>query len=115
MTSGRCSETCTPGLILTVSGTGKKIWSFRRRIAGVQTIVSLTLGTYPAHTIAKAREWAQELNTSIERGEDASQPIVICDSMDMFIPANYQGQAVSEVWTVTEPGGVKDPPGEGGR
>jgi predicted lipid-binding transport protein (Tim44 family) len=35
----------------------------------------------------------------------ASQPIVIRDSMDMFIPANYQGQPVSEVWTITEPGG----------
>jgi hypothetical protein len=67
----------------------EKIWSFRRRIAGVQTIVSLTLGTYPAHTIAKAREWAQELNTSIERGEDASQPIVIvtawiCSSLQII-------------------------------
>ena len=35
----------------------------------------------------------------------ASQPIVIHDNMNVFIPQNYQNQAVSEVWIITEPGG----------
>lgn len=35
----------------------------------------------------------------------ASQPIIIHDNVDIFIPKNYQNQALSEVWVITEPGG----------
>lgn len=68
--SGRRSDPLVAGLCVIVSATGKKTWTYRRRIAKSGVIVQLTLGTYPAHTIPDAREWASGLNAAVERGED---------------------------------------------
>lgn len=68
--AGRQADPLVPGLCVTVSASGRKTWLFRRRVARSGTIVSLTLGTFPAYSIPAARAWATELNAAIERGED---------------------------------------------
>ncbi|MFA7585039.1 MAG: integrase family protein [Novosphingobium sp.] len=70
LVSGKRSDPNTPGLCVLVGASGKKIWQFRRRIAKSGAIVKLKLGQYPAFTIPAARQWAQQLNEAIERGED---------------------------------------------
>jgi integrase len=70
LTSGKQSDPLVAGLCVIASATGKKTWRFRRRIAKSGTIVTLTLGSYPAFTIPMAREWAKGLNEAIERGID---------------------------------------------
>ncbi|MGD9865793.1 MAG: Arm DNA-binding domain-containing protein [Pseudodonghicola sp.] len=63
--SGRRSDPLVAELCVIVSATGKKTWTYRRRIAKSGVIVQLTLGTYPANTISDAREWASCLNSSV--------------------------------------------------
>jgi len=70
LVSGKRSDPNMPGLCVTVSSSGKKIWLFRRRIAKSGVIVKLTLGQYPAFSILQARKWAEQLNEAIERGDD---------------------------------------------
>ena len=60
----RVSDPAEVGLGILVHPTGRKIWSWRGRING-QT-KNLSLGAYPAHTLADAREWAR----SVARGRD---------------------------------------------
>lgn len=67
---GKIEDPQTPGLALVVLASGKKTWRYRRRVAGTSTIATLRFGLYPAHTIAVAREWAQELNAKVELGID---------------------------------------------
>ena len=67
---GKIEDPQTPGLALVVLASGKKTWRFRRRVAGTSTTAKLGFGLYPAHTIAAAREWAQDLNAKVERGID---------------------------------------------
>lgn len=100
LTSGRRVDLSMPGLSVSVNRSGKKVWTFRRRIAGVKTIVSMTLGTYPAHTIAAARQWAASLNLLIERGEDprgalgpAKMPdvVTVADAHQIYMTAVRRG------------------------
>jgi integrase len=49
---------------------GKKIWKYRRRVAGTKVIARMRLGTYPAKGIAVAREWARSLNDKTQNGID---------------------------------------------
>jgi hypothetical protein len=56
-----------------VLASGKKSWIYRHRIAGCGEIVKLSLGLYPSHSIAEAREWAHGLNLQIEAGIDPRQ------------------------------------------
>jgi integrase len=57
-------------LSIEVLPSGKKRWLFRRRIAGRGLVVKLSLGLYPAYSIADAREWANGLNLQIDAGTD---------------------------------------------
>ncbi|HKR25008.1 MAG TPA: Arm DNA-binding domain-containing protein, partial [Allosphingosinicella sp.] len=52
----------TPGLSLQPLPSGKKRWQFRRRLPGSEAALKLKLGSYPAYSIADAREWARSLN-----------------------------------------------------
>ena len=57
------------GLILRVSGEGRKTWAVRyRTLDGRQP--RFTLGTYPATGLRKARELAQDAKRAAERGGD---------------------------------------------
>ncbi|MCP3731281.1 integrase family protein [Sphingomonas sp. MG17] len=70
---GSLSDPRTPGLYIEIqTGRGRllRIWKYRRRIAGGKTSHKATLGPFPAHTIADARDWANKLNLSIEKGID---------------------------------------------
>lgn len=53
--SGSLSDPATPGLTIEIRRSGKKIWLYRRRISGSGRIVRVTLGAYPALSIAAAR------------------------------------------------------------
>lgn len=57
-----------PGLFLIIQPNGKKSWAWRGRISGKPS--KLTLGRYPAHTLADAREWARELTRKRDGGID---------------------------------------------
>ena len=67
---GKHADPSIAGLSIEVRSGGKKIWQFRRRIAGDGGIVKLTLGQFPTFTIAAARIWATELNEQVEAGID---------------------------------------------
>lgn len=67
---GRLDDPETTGLAVEVLSSGKKRWQFRRRIAGSGCIVKLSLGLFPAYTIAAARAWANGLNLQIDAGID---------------------------------------------
>jgi len=67
---GKLADPATPGLSIKVGPGGKKAWHYRRRIVGGGPTVKLTLGLFPAYTIAAARQWASELNEQVEAGID---------------------------------------------
>lgn len=67
---GKHVDPQTPGLCVIVDVDGRKTWTFRRRISRSNVIVELRLGTFPAFTIAAARQWASSLNEAVERRED---------------------------------------------
>jgi integrase len=70
LTKGSIAVPDCAGLTIEVGATGKKVWKYKRRVAGGGAIVKMTLGQFPAHTIPDAREWANDLNLQIERGEN---------------------------------------------
>lgn len=75
--SGRMRDPQTPGLALDVLKSGKKRWLYRRRIPKSGETVCMTLGLYPAYSIAAARDWAGMLNSQVEGGFD---PIALRDA-----------------------------------
>lgn len=70
LSKGGLVDPQTPGLSLQVRDKKGKVWTYRRRLAGSDDIVRMVLGTYPAYSIANARDWAGELNLNVERGID---------------------------------------------
>jgi integrase len=60
----------TPGLFIEVLPSGKKRWKYRRLIHRSELEIRLSFGLFPAHSIAEAREWAEELNAQVEAGRD---------------------------------------------
>lgn len=76
---GSLSDPLTPGLKIESLASGKKKWKYHRRIAGGDQIVKLTLGLFPAHTIADAREWARGLNEKVETGVDPREEKRLAD------------------------------------
>jgi integrase len=68
--AGKLDDSKTGALSIEVLPSGKKRWLYRRRIAGRGEVVKLTLGAYPAYSIADAREWANRLNLQIDSGKD---------------------------------------------
>ena len=62
LTMGDLKDPNTPGLSIEVLSSGKKVWKYKRRVAAGGPLVRLSLGQFPAHTIAAAREWAGKLN-----------------------------------------------------
>lgn len=70
LAKGELKDPHTPGLSLEVLPSGKKVWRFYRRVAAGGPRVRLSLGRFPAHSIAAAREWACRLNDLTEAGAD---------------------------------------------
>jgi len=73
LSEGKYPDAEMPGLCVIVSPSGSRDWLYRRRVARSDTIVTLKLGGFPAHSIGVAREWAAKLNEAIERGVDPRQ------------------------------------------
>ncbi len=67
---GKLLDPRTPGLAIEVLPSGKKTWRYERRLAGDGRLIRLTLGRFPAHTMADARAWATSLNDQLEAGID---------------------------------------------
>ncbi|MWV11149.1 integrase arm-type DNA-binding domain-containing protein [Pseudomonas sp. R-28-1W-6] len=57
-----------PGLVLRISSTGVKSWSFTYRVKGQPR--RLTLGAHPGVSLKLARDRAREARAAIQRGED---------------------------------------------
>lgn len=55
------------GLLIEVMSGGKRVWRLRYRLADKQEKV--TLGEYPAYSLAQARRWREECRAMVERGE----------------------------------------------
>jgi integrase len=103
----RLSEDCiadalTPGLMITLSGSGKKIWKYYRRFPGSDSFLRLTLGQFPAHSIADARTWASGLNAQIEAGIDPREAareaerratMTVARAHELYMVAVSQGRA----------------------
>ena len=68
--AGKLDDSKTGALSIEVLPSGKKRWHYRRRIAGRGIVVKLSLGLYPAYSIADAREWANALNLQVDAGID---------------------------------------------
>lgn len=57
-----------PGLALRISHGGARTWTYKLRAHGRQR--KMTLGTYPAMTLAEARTAWREAKAAVDRGED---------------------------------------------
>ncbi|WP_447725496.1 tyrosine-type recombinase/integrase [Sphingomonas koreensis] len=71
--AGSLADPRTPGLYIEVqTGRGRfsRVWKYRRRLPGKSSFYRATLGAYPVHSIADARDWAITINASVERGVD---------------------------------------------
>lgn len=70
LVGGQLADAETPGLVLHSNAKGRRTWHYRRRLARSDVTLRLTLGLYPAYSLAAAREWARGLNSQIEAGLD---------------------------------------------
>ncbi|MET0364113.1 MAG: integrase family protein, partial [Sphingobium sp.] len=94
--AGSLSDPRTPGLYIQIqTGGGRinRVWKYRRRHPGKRSFHKATLGSYPTFSVADAREWATNINMSVERGvnptevkqaESAAQ-ITVSDAHALYI------------------------------
>ena len=59
------------GLFIEVMTGGKRVWRMRYRLNGKQEKV--TLGEYPAFTLAEARKWREECRAMVAKGKSPMQ------------------------------------------
>ena len=71
--NGKLRDARTPGLMSELLPSGKKVWKYERRLAGSGALIRLTLGQFPAYTMADARAWATKLNDQVEAGVDSRE------------------------------------------
>src|SRR5688572_14903719 len=70
MVPSSVSDSATPGLFIKMLGPQRHVWKYRRKVSGSAKSVKMTLGPYPARSIAEARNWARAINQKIEIGID---------------------------------------------
>ena len=113
---GLLADLLTPGLAIEVLVSGKKRWRYRRQVAGTTVMVTLHGLTFPAQTIAYAREWARGLNEKIEAGIDprealradkARATMTVARAHDLYMVAVRQGRA-SRAKRTNSPRTIKD-------
>jgi Arm DNA-binding domain len=79
----------TPGLALRVSSRGRKTWTFHYTSPRDGKRARLTIGTYPATTLAGARGLATEARGAIEKGNDprlqASGAMTVAALVDSYV------------------------------
>lgn len=100
--SGARSDPLTPGLSIEALSQGKKKWRYERRVVGSDAKIKMTLGLYPAHTIATAREWARGLNDMVEAGinprevqraADERASMTVSKAHGLYMEAAREGRA----------------------
>lgn len=72
--SGHLFDPAVPGLFIEARTRAGKVWRYRRRIKGTDTVLKLSFGPFPRKTIADARAWARALNAQVEGGIDPRAP-----------------------------------------
>src|SRR3546814_10153692 len=70
LSKGNLRDPRTPGLMIEVLPSRKKVWKYERRMPGNGALVRLSFGLFPANTMADARTWAAALNDQLEAGID---------------------------------------------
>src|SRR3546814_16908023 len=70
LSKGNLRDPRTPGLMIEVLPSRKKVWKYERRMPGNGALVRLSFGLFPANTMADARTWAAALNDQLEAGND---------------------------------------------
>ncbi len=114
--SGLLTDPQTPGLIIEVGARGKKTWKYRRRLPDRDLTVKMTLGTYPAHRIGDAREWARQLNSDVETGIDprealreeaARAEMTVARAHGLYMAAAREGRA-SRAKRLNKPRTIRD-------
>lgn len=88
---GDLKDPNTPGLSIEVLSSGKKVWKYKRRVAAGGPLVRLSLGQFPAHTIAAAREWAGKLNDLVEAGIDPREVMRAAEARASMTVARAHG------------------------
>ena len=78
-----------PGLALRVSSRGRKTWTFHYTSPGDGKRARLTLGTYPATSLSRARGLATEARGNVQEGADprirASAAMTVAGLVDSYI------------------------------
>src|SRR3546814_17645129 len=70
LSKGNLRDPRTPGLMIEVLPSRKKVWKYERRMPGNGALVRLSFGLFPANTMADARTWAAALHDQLEAGID---------------------------------------------
>ena len=91
-----------PGLALRISYGGRKAWTFFYRLRGGK-LQRLSLGTYPALSLAEARDAWREARKQVERGRDPSAAKrALRASRPVTVPAAWP-QIPCQDWPVLRP------------
>lgn len=110
--AGRMADPRTPGLFVEVSAAGAKVWKYRRRVARGTTFVKMTLGSFPAFSVADARDWAAPINLAVERGEDPREAIKAKAAIEALTVEHCHGLYMACVesgkWRTLKPRTIKD-------
>jgi integrase len=102
LTQGNIRDPLTPGLAMEVLPSGKKVWKYSRRIPGSSQLLRMSLGLFPAHSIADARTWAAGLNENVEAGidprealriEQARATMTVARAHELYMQAVREGRA----------------------
>lgn len=67
---GQFADAQMPGLFIHSNRWGRRTWRYRRRIAATGNVLKLSLGLYPAVSLADARDLAASLNDQLQAGID---------------------------------------------
>jgi integrase len=99
---GELKDQNTPGLSIEVMSKGRRVWKYKRRVSGGGPLVRLSLGPFPAYSIAAAREWADKLNEQAEAGidpreviraEEARNSMTVARAHRLYMQAARDGRA----------------------
>lgn len=99
---GKIYDPRTPGLLIEVLPSGKKVWKYSRRLYHDNRLVRLAFGPFPARTMAEAREWAEALNQQVEAGidprevaraEEARNSMTVARAHELYMVAVHEGRA----------------------
>lgn len=94
------------GLFLLVKISGKKLWRFRYQIPGTSSRTNLSLGSYPALSLAFARQMRDPNLTLLAQGIDPQQQQVQAteqrkielDSIFSVVATNFTADYAKDIW-----------------